>query len=209
MMTAQQWASCVMALRSAFPNTMKLDAAGIAFWKSQLDDLPAERVQAAIVHMARTQDAFPTIAAIRRHAQEQEDHSAAYAEACRHVTETSTPSYRLVEEGIQAPRVLDWPAPGQYAQGGYLEPRMRLEQQAPPELDPATRETLETFGVEAIRERKPETEGTLRAQWRGAFEARREGVERRKTFNALGEGRRALPPGAMGIIRELPGGGGK
>ena len=71
-MTPQEWAKCVIVLRSCYPNTFKLDNEGIAVWYEMLSDLPYQAAAGAIRHMAQTQRAFPSIADIRAIAQPQQ-----------------------------------------------------------------------------------------------------------------------------------------
>lgn len=68
-LTAQQWAQCVLILRSVYKTTFRLDAADLDIWYRMLCDLPGDHVQAAVMHMARTTEAFPSIAEIRKWAE--------------------------------------------------------------------------------------------------------------------------------------------
>jgi hypothetical protein len=68
-MTGKEWAACVLALRSSYGASFKLDDAAIDVWFNMLNDLPGDRVMASVVHMVKTQESFPSIAQIRKHAE--------------------------------------------------------------------------------------------------------------------------------------------
>lgn len=80
-MTSEEWAQCVLVLRATYTTSIKLDADAITVWFELLKDLPGASVKAAIVHMAKTTKAFPSVAEIRQLAEaEKKDYSAAWAE---------------------------------------------------------------------------------------------------------------------------------
>lgn len=80
-MTPKEWAECVLVLRSAYPHSFRLDDAGIDVWFELLCDLQGAAVQAAVVHMARSTKAFPSVAEIRQHATPSHgDYGAAWGE---------------------------------------------------------------------------------------------------------------------------------
>lgn len=55
-----------MVLRSTYPTSFKLDKDGMKVWFELLKDLPGQGVIGAVMHMAKTQAAFPSIADIRK-----------------------------------------------------------------------------------------------------------------------------------------------
>lgn len=68
-MTKKEWAALAVKLSSYYPNSFKMDnTQQVRDWFEALADLPSEHVYAGIMHMVRTQAAFPSIADIREHA---------------------------------------------------------------------------------------------------------------------------------------------
>lgn len=63
-MTPEEWASCVLALRSYYPTSFKLDATGVGLWYDDLKHLPGIMVTAAIKTMAARTPAFPSLSEI-------------------------------------------------------------------------------------------------------------------------------------------------
>lgn len=78
-MTPEEWARCVLVLRSVYTHSFKLDKEGIAVWFELLKDLPGPHVLAAVTHMAKTREAFPNVAEIRQFAEGRTDDEAALA----------------------------------------------------------------------------------------------------------------------------------
>jgi hypothetical protein len=88
-MTPQEWAECVVVLRSAYPTSFKLDKSGLAVWFELLRDLPGPAVQAAALHMARTTKAFPSVAEIRAYAEDRgPDGHLAWGEVVKQIAAT-------------------------------------------------------------------------------------------------------------------------
>lgn len=143
-MTNVEWVKCVIVLRGVYPTSFKLDADALIVWFEMLSDLPAEQVIAAIKHMGKTKSAFPSLADIRQLAEPAPaDPGDAWREACDYVSRLSLgPLYR---DG--APQPL-------------------------PELEPWVKSAVESVGIEAIRNRTPDSENTLRAHFVRFYEAR-------------------------------------
>lgn len=81
-MTKTEWKPLAALLVAYYPNSFKIEGDGdpnsdatkrghamLTAWYDGLADLPAARVHASILHMVRTQPAFPSIADIRKHAE--------------------------------------------------------------------------------------------------------------------------------------------
>lgn len=88
-MTKKEWAALAVKLSSYYPNSFKLESTQqMRDWYEALADLPGEHVYAGIMHMVRTQSAFPSIADIRKHAEPQPvPWSLAWAEVMKAVGE--------------------------------------------------------------------------------------------------------------------------
>ena len=95
-MTKQEWGACMALITTYWPHQFKLDhdprdEKAKARVKAKIDalymplaHLPGDRIKAAIIHMAATQSAFPSVADIARHAGgEPLDWSSAWAEVMR------------------------------------------------------------------------------------------------------------------------------
>lgn len=65
-MTPSEWGNVVSVLRATYQASFKLDAAGVGIWYKLLADLPGHAVEAAVIHLCQTVQAFPSIAEIRR-----------------------------------------------------------------------------------------------------------------------------------------------
>lgn len=87
-MTPQQWAKCVLVLRSAYGASFKLDEEGVVVWFEMLRDLDGARVLAAVERMVKSQKAFPSIADIRALAEPEKNPGEVWAEVLRVVLET-------------------------------------------------------------------------------------------------------------------------
>lgn len=81
-MDKKQWGACVLALRAFYPTSFKLDEAAIGLWFEELKHLPGPVVEASIRHMARSKPAFPSLADILTHAEQENrpDFGGAWAE---------------------------------------------------------------------------------------------------------------------------------
>jgi len=79
----------LMALLEAYhPGRIRMqDKAVVEMWYRELQDLPGEAVLAAVRHMARTSDQWPTLAQIRRWAAPVEDTAQLWADTVRLVCE--------------------------------------------------------------------------------------------------------------------------
>lgn len=143
-MDIEDWANCVLVLRSSYGASFKLDTPAIAVWFEMLKDLPGDRIQAAIAHMVKHQAAFPSIADIRKLAEPlPADPGDAWRQACDYVSRLSLgPLWR---------------------DGGPLPL---------PEIEPWVKSALEAVGMDAIRNRTPDSEGTLRAHFVKFYQAR-------------------------------------
>lgn len=90
-MTPKEWKTCTDYLKLIFKTTFNLTAPEMAAWYETLKHYPAEHVMAACQHMARTVDAFPSLAQIVR-----------AVEGC------ADDGPRLWEEVMQAVRTVGW-----------------------------------------------------------------------------------------------------
>lgn len=107
-MTPEEWARCVLVLRSVYTHSFKLDKEGIAVWFELLKDLPGPNVLAAVMHMAKFREAFPNVAEIRQFAEGRTEDEAALAwkEACDKAHHCLSPFWR---DGVEVP--VEWSDP--------------------------------------------------------------------------------------------------
>lgn len=110
-MTPKEWIGCLRVLRAAYPTSLKLDDDAIDVWFTLLEDLPGDRVLAAIVHMTKTTRAFPSVAEIREHAEggsSKPDHGAAWGELLEQIRRVGQyPVYRLGQRIEPVPQFRD------------------------------------------------------------------------------------------------------
>ncbi|MNS10601.1 hypothetical protein D3C72_421190 [compost metagenome] len=103
-MTPKEWAECVLILREVYGDSFKKDEAGIRVWYELLKDLPGSHVKAAVIHMAKTTKAFPSVMEIRQYAEGRTDEDAEAALAFEEVTQKAHqllyPTFRGSEHGL-------------------------------------------------------------------------------------------------------------
>lgn len=175
-MNRREWAECVLALRAFYPHSFKLDDSAIGIWFGALEDLPGDRVKAAIVHMGRTTKAFPSLAEIRQHAEPSAaDHSEAWGRLVTSIQRIG--AYTLITDGRE----------------------ITPEEQ----LDPDLREVVKRLGgwSHVCKTFRQEDEPTNRAQFRRIWEGLQAARKRDETFAGLG-----LPNGqSMPLLGEAGG----
>jgi hypothetical protein len=86
--TREEHVALMALMESYHPGRIRLqDKAVVEMWYRELEDLPGEAVLAAVRHMARTSDQWPTLAQIRRWAAPVEDTAQLWADTVRLVCE--------------------------------------------------------------------------------------------------------------------------
>ena len=167
-MTKKEWAACVVALKGFYPTSFRLDEDAIGIWFSALEDLPGPVVQAAIIHMAKTTRAFPSIAEIREYATPKQDHGQAWGEVMREVQRVG--HYPVMVNG-------------------------QLQQPDPQFSDPLTYQAVQALGgwVNLCQTMLVDDVPTWRAQFRRVYEAAADRQAREQTFQQLG----IAPPGQL------------
>lgn len=175
-MTPEEWAKCVLVLRSVYTHSFKLDKEGIAVWYELLKDLPGSNVLAAVMHMAKSREAFPNVAELRQFAEGRTEDEAALAwkEACDKAHHCLSPLWR---DGAEVP--VAW-------------------------SDPKIPKALDAIGgPRAYCESKSDDLPALRAHFYRAYKALQERESLLGTYASLGIAppiRPELPPGVQKVL---------
>lgn len=173
-MTDDEWGKCAVILATFYPHNFRVDdEVAMEIWFRMLQDLPGARVAASVAHMVKTQRAFPSVADIRKHADDRPDPTDAWRQACEYVSQ--------------------WGHGAVYVGGKRHEP---------PGLPPAISQAVEAMGgVQAVQARKRDDDAAMRAHFFRAYEAAQERELKRETFGVLDGGRQThgLPAGAERI----------
>lgn len=181
-MTKQEWVAAAGILANFYPHNFKVsDSNQMRLWFMGLADLPGDRVEAAVWHMCRTKEAFPSLADIRKLAEVQrEDPTEAWLEACRYASE--------------------WGSGPVMRNGKLAEP--------PGIQTPAIAQAVRAMGgIEAIKARTMDDEPAMRAHFFRAYEAALSKVRRSETFEAFGVNEKPAlqaPRGAVKISELMP-----
>jgi hypothetical protein len=201
-MTDEQWVQCAQVLASAYPLSFRMDdELAMEIWFRALCDLEGERILAAIYHMLKVQEAFPSIAAIRRHACNHIEPIEAWHEVVKAMGDSGAPEHRLYR-----------PAPGQIAvhgngQAQWTEART-YGYDEPKWSSQAVEKALESVGgMMALKNCKPGGMETLRAQFLKAYQAFTSSDARRETFAEITpqEPQPSLPPGTRPTLQLIQG----
>lgn len=190
-MTDAEFAVVAEALSYTYPHSFKLRAdrngqgetqaeidRKLEFWFQMLEDLPGERVIAAVKHMCQTQRAFPSIADIRALARPVKEPIEAWAEVMAAYGESGAPEHQRY---IPAPREVE--TRDGYVAGGEKNYTLAEPRWSSPEVEKAL---TAIGGLMAIKTQKPGGMETLRAQFLKAYAAFVHTDKRQQTFEALG-----------------------
>jgi hypothetical protein len=181
-MDNREWAVCAAMLSSFYPDSFKMgNKAQVDMWFMALAHLPGERVKAAILHMARTQKGFPSVADICQIADPPKvEADEAWREALRFCT--SAHVHHTVYQG------------GKPVEFQFSDPLIPL--------------VLKGFNNgKEIAAAGEDDLGILRAQFQKAYDAAKKRGARQETFTALGVGNGAIPQiKASELVKSMDGG---